>query len=1138
MWWDALYISYLLGLAHFCHAEVYSCVGYVRSAGIALDYSSIQVKLFTAEGNLKYETDCNPSNGYYLLPLYNKGSYYIRVVAPEGWFFEPDAVNVKFDGKTDNCSRGIDINFVLSSFAVEGVLRSGEGDGPSGVKLALLSEDGKVVLKNQTTTNGIYRFRAPPGRYMVSTADDSAECIERGMVSTEVVDSPVRVSPDLKISGHLLSVFITSDKQPLSDVAVSLYSQNDVKLSYCDNSKVETVMTKQSYGKKFCTLRTNVNGIAKFPCLPPGKYVVVPTLSTSKVEFSFSPEITELVMQSKAEKLSFSMRGFTSRGRVLLGQKPVVGADILIDGALKAKTDIEGWYSVDGLREDRYSLTVAADHLSFATVSVRLTVDKPELPDLTVDRVELCGNVDVSEGTSPVMTINLKTKRTNEVQSVKSGSDGKFCKFLSPEEYIISISSDITVVMTPKEKLVDLSKGPVLNVVFTQFMAKLSGKVFCLDRCGKLKLELWSGSNMIKRVEGSDSFHFENVTPDTYKLKLIDQDQYCWEKSELDVVVERSDVNNIEFHQNGYRVSIITSHPAKLKWNLHDKKQLNGQLNVSGGQTNFCVPVTGRYDVTLSACHVYDKPVYDLLVPQEAPLTATATKFLLTASIISNDATLKADQLSMKVQTASNEFRLPVSSSEGTKFEFVFYISASDHDSTVVLTPLSSTHLFEPSSFTFKFQGVCILDVTSFVADKGVFIEGQVVPAVENVKIISTHKADKKLSLKTVTDPAGKFRLGPVRKAADFEISAEKHGYKFEPSNKFAVLRAIKLSELVISTVDEISQQPLSGVLLSLSGVDNYRSNNIIDESGVIKFVGLKPGEYFIRPILQEYKFEPPSSVVTIEEGETQNIVVNGKRFAYSVYGKVTQLAGQPVSSMLVEAVSEQCSNLQEEDTTSDKGEYRIRGLHPKCLYRVLLKAADGTIIESYPSHYDLTVEASDLTDVDFVLTHMDDQLEVIGDVEFVGIQPPSQYRVGLYRGETAVQHVVVNSPSSVFFFGNLTIDNTEYVIRFETVHGHGGQRYDASEVAFIANKSFKAAKIVVRPLRKSSDVEITSGNYLALPFFFIIALLFFNHEKAVSLVDSIFHRFANLAASYRNPLPSDEHYPDPTRKRQKPKKA
>lgn len=82
------------------------------------------------------------------------------------------------------------------------------------------------------------------------------------------------------------------------------------------------------------------------------------------------------------------------------------------------------------------------------------------------------------------------------------------------------------------------------------------------------------------------------------------------------------------------------------------------------------------------------------------------------------------------------------------------------------------------------------------------------------------------------------FRLGPVRNLKDFDITAEKDGYKFE-KDQSGFFVPVKLSQLRIAIVDAVSGEPLNDVLLSLSGVQNYRSNNIIDKDGKITFVGL-----------------------------------------------------------------------------------------------------------------------------------------------------------------------------------------------------------------------------------------------------------------------------------------------------------
>lgn len=35
-------------------------------------FSVLQIKLYTKQGSLKYQTDCAPINGYFMIPLYDK----------------------------------------------------------------------------------------------------------------------------------------------------------------------------------------------------------------------------------------------------------------------------------------------------------------------------------------------------------------------------------------------------------------------------------------------------------------------------------------------------------------------------------------------------------------------------------------------------------------------------------------------------------------------------------------------------------------------------------------------------------------------------------------------------------------------------------------------------------------------------------------------------------------------------------------------------------------------------------------------------------------------------------------------------------------------------------------------------------
>lgn len=67
-------------------------------------------------------------------------------------------------------------------------------------------------------------------------------------------------------------------------------------------------------------------------------------------------------------------------------------------------------------------------------------------------------------------------------------------------------------------------------------------------------------------------------------------------------------------------------------------------------------------------------------------------------------------------------------------------------------------------------------------------------------------------------------------------------------------------------------------------------------------------------------------------------------------------LAGQPVGQAAVQAVSEGCGQVQEEDVTNDDGSFRLRGLQPGCTYRLTLRQEGQAISGAYPNFYDVTV--------------------------------------------------------------------------------------------------------------------------------------------------------------------------------------
>jgi hypothetical protein len=175
--------------------EIHGCGGFVEaSSGLAksrkasdskLDYSDITVELCTVDGLVKESTQCAP-NGYYFIPVYDKGSFMVRVKGPKGWSWKPETVPVVID--RNGCNGNADINFQFTGFMISGKVVGAVGGkscskrgGPSGVKVELLTDSDELVASALTSSSGEYSFtNIIPGRYRLSASHPDYDIELRG----------------------------------------------------------------------------------------------------------------------------------------------------------------------------------------------------------------------------------------------------------------------------------------------------------------------------------------------------------------------------------------------------------------------------------------------------------------------------------------------------------------------------------------------------------------------------------------------------------------------------------------------------------------------------------------------------------------------------------------------------------------------------------------------------------------------------------------------------------------------------------------------------------------------------------------------------------------------------------------------
>lgn len=58
----------------------------------------------------------------------------------------------------------------------------------------------------------------------------------------------------------------------------------------------------------------------------------------------------------------------------------------------------------------------------------------------------------------------------------------------------------------------------------------------------------------------------------------------------------------------------------------------------------------------------------------------------------------------------------------------------------------------------------------------------------------------------------------------------------------------------------------LQGALVSVSG-GAFRRNAATAQDGRLRFSALSPAQYYVKPNMKEFRFNPPHAIVTVDEG-------------------------------------------------------------------------------------------------------------------------------------------------------------------------------------------------------------------------------------------------------------------------------
>ncbi len=175
----------------------------------------------------------------------------------------------------------------------------------------------------------------------------------------------------------------------------------------------------------------------------------------------------------------------------------------------------------------------------------------------------------------------------------------------------------------------------------------------------------------------------------------------------------------------------------------------------------------------------------------------------------------------------------------------------------------------------------------SFDTRSGLIIQGTITPQMNNVIISAYNSKTNELVSTTTSNSDGEYKIGPLYNEYQYNIKAFKEGYKIIPDNTNPNnFLAEKLSFLRVKVVDT-QGRPLPSVFLSLSSSDRgFKINNVTNSEGFYDYIELYSGDYYVKPLFKEYRFEPAQKFIKIQGGQHYEETIVAHRIAFSVLGK------------------------------------------------------------------------------------------------------------------------------------------------------------------------------------------------------------------------------------------------------------
>lgn len=749
--------------------------------------------------------------------------------------------------------------------------------------------------------------------------------------------------------------------------------------------------------------------------IPCGSFTLIPSYKNEETSYDLVPNQIALEINGNSVKIpeNFRVVGFSANGQVLDSKgNGIEGIKVFVNGKEKATTTQEGRYRLEKMSSGEYEITFTAPKQTFSSLSKHwITPNQANLPDSSLLGVDFCGRIiidpSLAHQTKQVRDVVLLDRDGNEVTTTKTKENGDYCfhGVSTFSEYtvrpLVYSEESSFLIFDPSERKVQVNNKPIESENFSQSKVQLSGQIQCIDQaCNMQELENFQVGLTIKEpsssffkmgsISNQNQFLFQDIYPGNYILS-VNYPLWCWGNNGQNIVVKGDAIDNLSLQQTGYRIHLSSSHDDILLHYYHtlSPNDVFQYKTKQGDQNEICLSKSGEYSFSIESNLKFKQNQFTFQTgSKENQLDIQVTHYPINGMIKAPKGT-SSDSLYVHISSSltQKEIQIPVelvsnaNNGGDENVDYFKYLYWATLGEKIDIIPKSSKELlFYPSSTQSSIDSHLEngYEVESFSARPGLFLQGIIEPVpIEGVEITVKHKTqDQKIILSVKSDAQGNYKAGPLYDHLDYITEAHLDGYYFTSSpNGF---KAVELSQITIHVVDQFGES-IEGVLLSLTGSAAFYSDSDTNSNGIGRFEELFPGDYYLRALLKEYSFKPTNIPIDLKEGINLDVQVNATRVAYSAFGSILSLSGDPERGAVISATST-TQGEYEETQTDDHGHFRLRGLKPSLSYDFKVKSTDK-IERASPSSISLEIGNEDITNLNFVSFRSVNRVDIFGSV-------------------------------------------------------------------------------------------------------------------------------------------------------------